>query len=108
MKRFLFLLLFGLLLAACAGNSGGLKEDLLGTWQNPDGFQIKFYRDGGGFIPGVPGKIPDSAFTYTIVDETHIQVVLQGQPYTIEVKIVDDVLTWKDSIGEVEYTRVKE
>jgi hypothetical protein len=84
-----------------------LKEKILGTWENTSGFTIQFNSGGTGFIPGVAGEIPDSSFTYTVVDESHIQMNFQGQAFNIEITINDDQLTWKDNLGEVTYTRVK-
>jgi hypothetical protein len=55
----------------------------------------------------VEGKIPDSTFVYTVIDGSHITINLGGQKFTIEILIDGDNLTWKDSLGEVKYTRVK-
>ena len=53
------------------------------------------------------GSIPDSTFSYKIIDEQHVEMDAQGQQATIEFHINGDQLTWKDAIGEVIYTRVK-
>jgi hypothetical protein len=84
-----------------------LGNEVLGTWVNSNGFRIEFRSGGSGFIPGVPGAIPDSTFSYSIIDDTHIQINLQGQIQTIEIRVTGDQLTWKDALGEVTYQRVK-
>lgn len=107
MKKILTFFVLVLILAGCARSDNGLKQQLPGTWQNPQGFQIRFDAGGGGFIPGVKDAIPDTPFTYTIVDDTHIRMDAQGQSQVIEIHISEDTFTWKDSLGEVKYTRVK-
>ena len=108
MKHFLLsLLILLILVTACATSQKPLSEAIIGTWENPNGFSIQFMTGGNGFIPGVPGKIPDSAFTYSIVDESHVKIDLEGQNQTIEVTIAGDQLTWKDKLGEVIYKRIK-
>jgi len=108
MKRSFFALTIALfLLTSCSEPKNTLADDILGTWKNTSGFTIQFNSGGVGFIPGVAGKIPDSSFKYTVMDESHIQINLQGQEFTIEVTIDGDQLTWKDNLGEVSYTRVK-
>jgi hypothetical protein len=106
-KIFLAMLLLAICLVACAPASPSLERDLLGTWQDSQGFQIEFRESGNGFIPGVEGKIPDSNFTYQIIDEQHVLMDAQGQQITIELRVDGDKLTWKDTIGEVQYTRLK-
>jgi hypothetical protein len=108
MKRILLALaILLLLLTACAPAKKSLGDEILGNWINTDGYTIQFQPGGNGFIPGVPGKIPDSNFTYTVKDDTHIAIDLHGQVQTIEIQISGDQLTWKDDLGEVAYTRVK-
>ena len=108
MKRiFLALALVLLLLTSCAPAKKSLGEEIVGTWVNEDGFSIQFESGGNGFIPGVPGSIPDSNFAYTVTDDSHIKIDLGGQIESIEIKISGDQLTWKDALGDVAYTRVK-
>src|SRR5574341_1433439 len=108
MKRTFFALtIVLLLLASCSRQKNSLADDILGTWENTSGYTIQFKEAGIGFIPGVVGKIPDSNFIYTVMDESHIQMTLQGQKFTVEITIDGDQLTWKDTLGEVSYTRVK-
>jgi len=108
MKRFSFTIMIALfLLTSCSQPKNTLAEEIIGTWENTSGFTIQFNSGGTGFIPGVAGEIPDSSFSYTLVDESHIQMNFQGQLFTIEITINDDQLTWKDNLGEVSYTRVK-
>ncbi len=108
MKRLiLFLLVPLLLLAACSAPSKTLSDRLLGTWKNSDGFTIEFRSASTGFIPGVPGKIPDSNFTYSTIDDSHISIDFEGHQNKIEILIDGDEMTWKDNLGEVSYTRVK-
>ena len=106
-KIFFVLILLAISLAACAPARPSLESDLLGTWQDSQGFQIEFRSGGMGFIPGVEGKIPDTNFTYQIIDEQHVRMDAQGQQVTIEMHVDGDQLIWKDSLGEVEYSRVK-
>lgn len=108
MKRILFALLIALLLlTACSQAKKSLSDDILGNWVNKDGYSIQFQSGGSGFIPGVPGKIPDSSFVYSVTDDSHIEVNFEGKKYTVEITINGDQLTWKDDLGEVAYTRVK-
>ncbi len=103
---FAFAILF-LALTACAPAKKPLAQEILGNWKNTAGYTIEFRSGGSGFIPGVAGKIPDSNFTYTVVDENHIQMNLLGENQTIEIDISGDHLTWKDDLGDVAYNRVK-
>ncbi len=100
-------LLAAMLLASCAPAKITLVDDILGTWKNNEGYTIQFKDGGTGFIPGVPGKIADSSFTYTVTDNSHINIDVGGHIQTIEIHISGDQLTWKDDLGEVAYTRVK-
>ena len=106
MKKKLFLLLL-LTLAACSPGISSLEDTILGTWENPDGFQIQFSPEGTGFIQGVPGQIPDSSFTYSVVDQNHISIDFEGEKFTIEIKMNSDAFTWIDPLGEVIYLRVE-
>ena len=108
MKRIIFILTIALFfLTACTKQNNSLSDEIVGTWKNTSGFTIQFNSGGTGFIPGVAGEIPDSSFSYTVVDESHIQLNYQEQLFTIEITINGDQLTWKDNLGEVSYTRVK-
>jgi hypothetical protein len=107
MRKILIALLLFLLLTGCAPKKT-LDQAIIGTWADSNGYKIQFSSGGKGFIPGVAGKIPDSDFAYAIKDEQHINVEMQGIKVTIEIQIKDDTLTWKDSLGEVIYNRVKE
>jgi len=107
MKKILIVLVLFLLLTGCASKNS-LDQAILGTWTDSSGYKIQFFVGGRGFIPGVPGKIPDSDFTYAIIDEQHITLETQGIKVTIEIHIKDDILTWKDSLGEVTYNRVNQ
>jgi uncharacterized lipoprotein YehR (DUF1307 family) len=108
MRKIIFILILLVIsLAACTQASPSLERDLVGTWQDSQGFQIEFRSEGLGFIPGVEGKIPDTNFTYEIIDEEHVRMDVNGQQVTIEIHVDGDQLTWKDSLGEVQYSRVK-
>jgi outer membrane lipoprotein-sorting protein len=107
MKRTILLLVLGLLLlTSCAQAKKSLADDIQGTWKDKDGYSIQFKSGGNGFIPGVAGKIPDTTFVYSIVDDSHIKIDFQGTSQTIGIVINGDQLTWKDALGEVVYTRV--
>jgi len=101
------LILLTIYLVACTPAPLLLENGLLGTWQDSEGFQIEFRSGGVGFIPGVEGKIPDTTFTYQIIDKKHVLIDSSGQQVTIELFVDDDKLIWKDTIGEVQYSRVK-
>ena len=103
----IFLAIVMLLLTACTPEKKSLGDEILGTWVNDSGYSIQFLPGGSGFIPGVEGQIPDSTFVYSIIDDSHITIDLQGQSQTIGIVIEGDQLTWKDSLGDVAYTRVK-
>lgn len=110
MKRLVILCLF--ILIAFSGcttqdKQTGLKEELVGKWESTDGYEVEFFVDGTGFIPGVAGSIPDNTFEYSVDDETHITLSMGDQSFAIEVMIDGNELTWKDSLGEVSYTRKK-
>ena len=108
MKKLIFALtILFIALIACAPAKKPLAQEILGNWKNTDGYTIEFRSGGSGFIPGVADKIPDTNFTYKIVDKNHIQMDLQGENQTIEIDISGDHLTWKDDLGEVAYIRVK-
>jgi hypothetical protein len=108
MKRTILLLsMLLLVLTACASAKKSIGDQILGTWKDKDGYTIEFQPGGKGFIPGVAGKIPDTNFLYSIVDDSHIKIELPGQSQNIEIKITGDQLTWKDALGEVIYTRLK-
>jgi hypothetical protein len=106
-KLALILAIFLFVLTSCVSAQKTLGDEILGTWKNSEGFNIEFRSGGIGFIPGVAGQIPDANFNYTIVDESHVQLDLQGQRQTIQITIAGEKLTWKDDLGEVSYTRVK-
>ena len=108
MRKVLIALLLFLLFTGCTPKKSSLDQSIIGTWADSSGYKIQFLSAGKGFIPGVPGKIPNSDFVYSIVDEQHINVEMQGIKVAIEIQIKDDTLTWKDSLGEVIYNRVKE
>jgi hypothetical protein len=108
MRRFgyLFLLLV-VCLSACQTAKSSLAKNIVGGWINSSGYTIEFYDDGEGRIPGVADQIPMTNFTYLVIDQEHISIDLGNQKYTIQVKIDGDELTWTDSLGEENYTRVK-
>jgi hypothetical protein len=108
MKRFyLASILFLILLAACSPGKKTLDEEIVGKWVDSSGYTIDFFDGGTGFIEGVDGKIPDSNFTYIILDESTIQINFQGEKYEIGILIDKDKMIWKDELGEVEYSRVQ-
>lgn len=66
---------------------------------------MQFNANGTGFIPGVPGAIPDSQFAYTVLDASHVSIDLNGATYQVEIYVDGDTLTWNDSLGQVVYHR---
>lgn len=108
MKRFLlYVTILLVLLTACSQGKKTLSDEILGSWRNTDGYTIEFRSAGNGFIPGVPGKIPDSNFAYAVIDASHISIDFEGHQNTIEIVIHGDQMTWKDNLGEVSYRREK-
>jgi hypothetical protein len=108
MKRLcIVLILFLILQAACSSGNKPLQEEIVGKWEDGSGFTIEFYKDGTGFIEGVPDQIPNSIFTYSVLNQSTIQINFQGGTYEIDIQIDKDKLIWKDDLGEVEYYRVQ-
>jgi hypothetical protein len=107
MKKYILLLLVALFLFGCSASKPSLEKAIIGTWVDASGYEIQFFSGGKGFIPGVPDKIPDSDFIYSIVDENHITLDIQETKQTLEIRIEGDTLTWKDDLGEVIYKRTK-
>jgi len=108
MRRLLIAsVLFLIVLASCSNGKQSLEDEIVGKWIDSSGFTIEFYEGGTGFIEGVPGKIPDSSFSYITLNETTVQINFQGVTYDIDILIDGDQLTWKDELGEVVYTRAE-
>ena len=90
-----------------------LATTIVGKWVNSQGGVMTFNADGTGYIPGLEGQtpaIPATTFTYGVPDATHVRLVVNGQPFVIEVKVEGDQLTWvvdqAQNIKNV-YTRAK-
>jgi len=102
-------------LAACVSSTPTpppIEKAIVGAWVNAEGGMIHFYADHTGFIPGLKGgvePIPDTRFTYYLQDETHLGIVMEGQPATVmEVRLEGDKMTWRGLAGkEYLYHRVK-
>ena len=107
MKKICLLLIMVFILFGCSTNKPNLGETIIGTWVDQSSYEIQFFKDGKGFIPGVPGKIPDTSFEYSTLDENHITFNLEQSKITVEIRVEGDTLTWKDEIGEVVYHRKK-
>lgn len=113
MKRWVIISVFlSLFVSSCSLWTRPLQEEIVGTWVNAEGYEVEFYPDGRGFIPGEDGAIPipDSPFTYRIEDESKLFLTLMdGTTLELEVAIEDDTMTWASQIAEInfEYTRVK-
>ena len=90
-----------------------LATAIVGKWVNSQGGVMTFNADGTGFIPGLDNQtpaIPATTFTYSVPDATHVRLLVNGQPYVIEVKVEGDQLTWVvDQAGNIQnvYTRAK-
>ena len=75
--------------------------------------QLWFNANGTGFIPGLEDQtppIPSTTFTYSVVDATHLKLIVNGRPIVIEVKVEGDQLTWDvDPAHNVQniYTRAR-
>jgi hypothetical protein len=100
-------------LAACVPAKAPPEKAIVGKWTNAQGGTIQFNADKTGFIPGLEEgiePIPDMPFTYYFQDETHLGIVLEGQPaIVVEIEIEGDKLTWfsQGNNSENVYTRVK-
>lgn len=90
-----------------------LATTIVGKWVNSQGGLMTFNADGTGFIPGLEDQtpaIPATTFTYSVPDATHVRMLVNGQPYVIEVKVEGDQLTWVvDQAYNIQnvYTRAK-
>jgi hypothetical protein len=91
-------------------------KTIVGHWVYDQGGAIDFYADGTGNIPAFEeGGFPAYTFTYTLPDETHLAIKLNGKPdeftdaLVVGIRIEDDKLTWRNpSTGaETVYTRGK-
>jgi len=107
MKKICLLLVMVFILTGCAANKPNLGETIIGTWVDQSGYEIQFFKDGKGFIPGVAGKIPDTNFQYSVKDAGHIIFDIEQSKITVGIEIEGETLTWKDDIGEVIYHRKK-
>jgi uncharacterized lipoprotein YehR (DUF1307 family) len=113
MKRWLLIsFVLILFLSSCSFGGRPLSEEIVGKWINAEGYEVEFYPDGQGFIPGVEGAIPipDSPFSYRIEDESKLFLTLSdGTTLELVVTIKGDKMTWASQIAEInfEYTRVK-
>jgi hypothetical protein len=93
-----------------------VAKTIVGHWVYEQGGAIDFYADGTGYIPAFEeGGFPAYTFTYTLPDETHLAIKLNGKPdeftdaLVVGIKIEGDKLTWTNpSTGaETVYTRGK-
>ena len=100
------LVLAGFILSACQPAKPTLENTIVGNWQNSSGYTIEFQPGGQGYIPGVPGDIPPTTFTYSILDQDHVSIDLGSDKYTIQIQVEGDKLTWTDTLGVETYTRI--
>lgn len=112
MKRWLLLVVvLPLVLSSCSMWARPLEEEIVGTWVNAEGYEVEFYPNGEGFIPGVEGDIPipDSPFFYKVEGSTLFLTLVDGTTLELEVTIEDDKMTWASQIADMnfEYTRVR-
>ncbi len=89
-----------------------VEDAIIGKWVNAQGGTIHFYADGTGFIPGfkeTTEPIPDTPFTYFLQNDTHLGIVMEGQPTIImEIELAGDKMTWRlAGGGDSVYTRAK-
>jgi len=84
-----------------------VEDAIVGKWVNPQGGTIHFYADGTGFIPGfkeTTEPIPDTPFTYFLQNDTHLGIVMEGQPTVImEIELAGDKMTWFSRANNVQY-----
>ncbi len=114
-QRFMFILLFPLLLSLTACGSSQLANDkaIVGKWENAQGGVIQFYEDKTGFIPGDDQQappIPSASFTYSFPDQDHLAIKMSGQaPVVVEIKLDEDTMTWHQSanVTQFVYTKMK-
>ncbi|HEX7555620.1 MAG TPA: hypothetical protein VF338_03270 [Leptolinea sp.] len=108
MKKYCLFLIMAFILFGCSVQKPTLEKAIIGKWVDKTGYEIHFFTGGKGFIPGVPEKIPDSNFQYSIVDENHISIEIEDTKQTLETKIEGDNLTLKYGQEDVIYKRIKE
>ena len=113
MKRWLSIsLVLIFLLSSCSFGGRPLSEDIVGRWINAEGYEVEFYADGQGFIPGLEGEIPipDTPFSYRIEGGSKLLLTLaDGTTLELQVTIEGDRMTWDSTVDgfTFEYTRVK-
>jgi hypothetical protein len=108
MKKYCLILIMALILVGCSAAKPSLDKAIVGKWVDKSGYEIHFFEGGKGFIPGVAEKIPDSDFQYSIKDENHITIEVQGTTQTLETRVEGDNLTLKYDQEDVVYTRIKQ
>lgn len=90
-----------------------VDQAIVGQWSNPQGGIVYFYADKSGFIPGNNDQtpaIPSAKFTYSLRDQTHLHLQIEGQSaIEIQIALDGDTLTWFTPINNTQfiYTRVE-
>jgi hypothetical protein len=107
MKKYCLILIMALILIGCNAAKPSLDKAIIGKWVDKSGYEIHFFEGGKGFIPGVAEKIPDSNFQYSIPDENHVTIDIEGTSQTLESRVDGDNLTLKYDQEDVVYTRIK-
>jgi hypothetical protein len=113
MKRWLIISsIVSLLVSGCSLWTPPLDEQIVGTWVNEEGYEVEFYPNGQGFIPGLEGDfpIPDAPFSWRIEGGPKLYLTLSdGTTLELELTIQDDRMIWASQIAgfDFEYTRVK-
>ncbi len=94
--------------SACMRPAPPLREAIVGKWSNAQGGVISFSADGTGVVPAA-ADLPAYNFTYSIPDEQHLQINVDGQDLTVGIKIDGDTMTWRNSLNNTAfvYTRMK-
>jgi len=84
------------------------QKAIVGKWVNQTGGELDFNADGSGYIPPYLDTQPYN-FKYYFQDATHLVMAVAGETMIVEIRLVNNKLTWYTSDPNVkyEYTRKK-
>ncbi len=84
------------------------EKAIVGKWINKTGGELDFNADGSGYIPPTLDTEAYN-FRYYFRDATHLVMAVAGETMIVEVRLVNDKLTWytDDPNVKYEYTRQK-
>ncbi len=84
------------------------QKAIVGNWVNKTGGELDFRADGSGYIPPTLDTGAYN-FQYYFQDATHLVMAVAGETMIVEIRLVNDKLTWytPDTNVKYEYTRKK-